>query len=173
MDRPEPNMPATDKSTCSAAPADAWGDKEVAREIALLEAHLSEDKVTRAIEKAFAAVEGLSPGSELAKEILPVNIEDELRQSYLDYAISVIVGRALPCDEAIRNIQTLSRRAIALFPFLAHRLAAALAIHLLSIAEKACSALLLKLRKSAESALYGLPLFAYGPEVSEFRHRHR
>ena len=33
---------------------------------------------------------------DLAKEILPVNIEDELKQSYLDYAISVIVGRALP-----------------------------------------------------------------------------
>ena len=33
---------------------------------------------------------------EIAKEILPVNIEDELRQSYLDYAMSVIVGRALP-----------------------------------------------------------------------------
>ena len=34
--------------------------------------------------------------SELAKEIVPVNIEDELKQSYLDYAMSVIVGRALP-----------------------------------------------------------------------------
>lgn len=33
---------------------------------------------------------------ELAREILPVNIEDELKQSYLDYAMSVIVGRALP-----------------------------------------------------------------------------
>ncbi|MEQ5837104.1 DNA gyrase subunit A [Marinobacter sp. NFXS9] len=33
---------------------------------------------------------------ELAKEILPVNIEEELKQSYLDYAMSVIVGRALP-----------------------------------------------------------------------------
>lgn len=31
-----------------------------------------------------------------AKAILPVNIEDELKQSYLDYAMSVIVGRALP-----------------------------------------------------------------------------
>ncbi|MFK7914742.1 MAG: DNA gyrase subunit A [Pseudomonadales bacterium] len=30
------------------------------------------------------------------REILPVAIEDELRQSYLDYAMSVIVGRALP-----------------------------------------------------------------------------
>lgn len=34
--------------------------------------------------------------SDLAKEIIPVNIEDELRSSYLDYAMSVIVGRALP-----------------------------------------------------------------------------
>ncbi|WP_177418217.1 DNA gyrase subunit A [endosymbiont of Lamellibrachia barhami] len=34
--------------------------------------------------------------SEFAKEILPVNLEDEMRQSYLDYAMSVIVGRALP-----------------------------------------------------------------------------
>ena len=34
--------------------------------------------------------------AEQAKEIVPVNIEDELRQSYLDYAMSVIVGRALP-----------------------------------------------------------------------------
>ena len=33
---------------------------------------------------------------ELAREILPVNIEDEMKQSYLDYAMSVIVGRALP-----------------------------------------------------------------------------
>lgn len=35
-------------------------------------------------------------GTEIAKEILPVRIEDELKQSYLDYAMSVIVGRALP-----------------------------------------------------------------------------
>jgi DNA gyrase subunit A len=33
---------------------------------------------------------------DLSKEILPVNIEDELKQSYMDYAMSVIVGRALP-----------------------------------------------------------------------------
>lgn len=31
-----------------------------------------------------------------AKEVIPVSIEDELKQSYLDYAMSVIVGRALP-----------------------------------------------------------------------------
>src|SRR5579885_2897628 len=34
--------------------------------------------------------------AELASEIIRVNIEDEMRQSYLDYAMSVIVGRALP-----------------------------------------------------------------------------
>ncbi len=32
----------------------------------------------------------------MAHEVLPVNLEDEMRQSYLDYAMSVIVGRALP-----------------------------------------------------------------------------
>jgi len=34
--------------------------------------------------------------AEIAREVFPVNIEDELKQSYLDYAMSVIVGRALP-----------------------------------------------------------------------------
>jgi len=34
--------------------------------------------------------------AEFAKEVLPINIEEEMRQSYLDYAMSVIVGRALP-----------------------------------------------------------------------------
>ncbi|WP_340648859.1 DNA gyrase subunit A [Pseudoxanthomonas winnipegensis] len=34
--------------------------------------------------------------ADLAKEIIPVNLEDEMRKSYLDYAMSVIVGRALP-----------------------------------------------------------------------------
>ncbi|MDP0562129.1 MAG: DNA gyrase subunit A [Candidatus Endonucleobacter sp. (ex Gigantidas childressi)] len=34
--------------------------------------------------------------TDIGKEILLVNIEDELKKSYLDYAMSVIVGRALP-----------------------------------------------------------------------------
>jgi DNA gyrase subunit A len=34
--------------------------------------------------------------AELAKEVIRVNIEDEMRKSYLDYAMSVIVRRALP-----------------------------------------------------------------------------
>src|SRR5687767_5164377 len=32
----------------------------------------------------------------VGEEVIPVNLEDEMRQSYLDYAMSVIVGRALP-----------------------------------------------------------------------------
>jgi len=34
--------------------------------------------------------------TDVAHEILPVNLEDEMKRSYLDYAMSVIVGRALP-----------------------------------------------------------------------------
>src|SRR4026207_41942 len=33
---------------------------------------------------------------QVAKETLPVSLEEEMRRSYLDYAMSVIVGRALP-----------------------------------------------------------------------------
>src|SRR2546426_7433151 len=34
--------------------------------------------------------------ADIAREVLSVSLEDEMRQSYLDYAMSVIVGRALP-----------------------------------------------------------------------------
>jgi len=44
----------------------------------------------------FARICMTEIGSDNNKDVLPVNIEDELRQSYLDYAMSVIVGRALP-----------------------------------------------------------------------------
>ena len=35
-------------------------------------------------------------GTELTPQQIPINIEDEMRKSYMDYAMSVIVGRALP-----------------------------------------------------------------------------
>src|SRR6266436_2562784 len=38
----------------------------------------------------------LSPMESFAKETLPISLEEEMRRSYLDYAMSVIVGRALP-----------------------------------------------------------------------------
>ena len=47
---------------------------------------------------------------EIAKEILPVNIEEELKQSYLDYAMSVIVGRALP--DARDGLKPVHRRVL-------------------------------------------------------------
>ncbi len=48
--------------------------------------------------------------TEAAKEILPVNLEDEMRQSYLDYAMSVIVGRALP--DVRDGLKPVHRRAL-------------------------------------------------------------
>ena len=35
-------------------------------------------------------------GEIAAKEIVPINLEEELKESYLNYAMHVIVGRALP-----------------------------------------------------------------------------
>ncbi len=49
-------------------------------------------------------------GSDPGREIIPVNIEDELRQSYLDYAMSVIVGRALP--DVRDGLKPVHRRAL-------------------------------------------------------------
>jgi DNA gyrase subunit A len=37
-----------------------------------------------------------TPGGDGNKNLVPINIEDEMRRSYLDYAMSVIIGRALP-----------------------------------------------------------------------------
>jgi DNA gyrase subunit A len=48
--------------------------------------------------------------NEFAKEILPVNLEDEMKQSYLDYAMSVIVGRALP--DVRDGLKPVHRRAL-------------------------------------------------------------
>jgi DNA gyrase subunit A len=48
--------------------------------------------------------------TEFAKEILSVNLEDEMKQSYLDYAMSVIVGRALP--DVRDGLKPVHRRAL-------------------------------------------------------------
>ena len=48
--------------------------------------------------------------AEFAREILSVNLEDEMRQSYLDYAMSVIVGRALP--DVRDGLKPVHRRAL-------------------------------------------------------------
>src|SRR5690606_7614839 len=46
--------------------------------------------------KKDRAFRDITTMSDLAREVVPVNIEDELKNSYRDYAMSVIVGRALP-----------------------------------------------------------------------------
>ena len=48
--------------------------------------------------------------SEFDPDITTVNIEDELKQSYLDYAMSVIVGRALP--DVRDGLKPVHRRAL-------------------------------------------------------------
>jgi len=48
--------------------------------------------------------------ADFARELLPVNIEDEMRQSYMDYAMSVIVGRALP--DARDGLKPVHRRVL-------------------------------------------------------------
>src|ERR1700741_1663309 len=48
--------------------------------------------------------------TEFAKEVLSVNLEDEMKRSYLDYAMSVIVGRALP--DARDGLKPVHRRAL-------------------------------------------------------------
>ena len=47
---------------------------------------------------------------DFAREVLPVSLEDEMRQSYLDYAMSVIVGRALP--DARDGLKPVHRRVL-------------------------------------------------------------
>ena len=47
---------------------------------------------------------------QFAKETLPVSLEDEMRRSYLDYAMSVIVGRALP--DARDGLKPVHRRVL-------------------------------------------------------------
>ncbi len=48
--------------------------------------------------------------TEIARELLYVNLEDEMRKSYLDYAMSVIVGRALP--DARDGLKPVHRRVL-------------------------------------------------------------
>src|SRR5436190_23525708 len=48
--------------------------------------------------------------SEFAKELISVNLEDEMRRSYVDYAMSVIIGRALP--DARDGLKPVHRRSL-------------------------------------------------------------
>lgn len=168
MIRPKPTTAANEERK-AAAPAESWGEKEVAREIALLEAHVHQDFIHQLIDEALAVTESESSGVEgLSKETLLSNIEGELRESYLDYALRVI-SEELSSIDAIDAIRSLSRRGLSVFSRFAHGLTAAIAISRL---QKEILTFM-NLSKAAEVACNRVPLFAYGPELSEFRHRLR
>jgi hypothetical protein len=194
MNRPETNNPALEEDTDSVGPAASWGEKEETRQIALLEAAVRLDHIHHVIDEITAPEEG-DEGNTLEKgEIFPISLENELRSSYLDYAMTVICSRELDLGRAAGNLRVISRR-ISMEPcgFLGYcdyerryppltlrqlqkqALTAALAILRLDQAARNAriSALLLKMLKSANAALYRLPLFAYGAELSEYRHRLR
>jgi len=170
MNRPKPSTTAIEESI-HATPAESWGEKEVAREIALLEAHVHQDKIYRLIDEALAATQPEKSGAlgGPSKEALLTNIEGELKESYLNYAMRVIVSDALSSLDAIDTIRTLSRRGMSIFSGFAHGLSAAIAIYRLQKENLT----FMNLSKVAEIACNRVPLFAYGPELSEFRHRLR
>ena len=59
-----------------------------------------------------------NPPDSSATRLIPINIEEEMKRSYLDYSMSVIIGRALPdirdvihgldANEPIFNVHTLA-----------------------------------------------------------------
>lgn len=172
MNRPEPTATAIEENTVCVVPAVSWGEKEAAREIALLEAHVRQEKIKSVIDEAIAAVEAHNAprgGEWLHGKILPICIEEELHQSYFDYAMSVIVNGHVSSNHAISVLRSLSLRAMAHFRHFANGLSVAMAIFRI----KERSRTFLNLSKAAESACNRVPLFAYGPELSEFRHRFR
>ena len=60
--------------------------------------------------KAVHATDTRPSMTQFAKETLPISLEEEMRRSYLDYAMSVIVGRALP--DARDGLKPVHRRVL-------------------------------------------------------------
>lgn len=162
------NLEVEHQGSSQASPDVAWGEKEQARQIALLEAHLLEEKIHFIIDRAQ-----LIRADDRSSKQRDRCIATELYQSYLDYAIAIITGETVPYRSAIKTLQGLSRKAAKYFPNLTHRFSAALALHCLKTAQNLFNTLFLKLLVAADTAVKSLPLFLYGPELSEFRHRHR
>ncbi|MBR3084816.1 MAG: hypothetical protein IKH04_00290, partial [Kiritimatiellae bacterium] len=59
---------------------------------------------------AEAAVEGEANGAPIAEKIETIKVEDEMQKSYLDYSMSVIVGRSLP--DARDGMKPVHRRSV-------------------------------------------------------------
>lgn len=160
------NLPETEISAERSSPGvvqadEGWGDLERRRQIALLEAHLLQERLNHTLD-AIEEEHRSGSGAE------------ESTQRWINLAVQSIINDVLE-DVGIKAnaLRDFSARARVYAHRLRHHLGSALVIRQLQIIKRVCSALLIRLRKAAESALYSLPLFAYGPELSEFRHRYR
>ncbi|WP_165677605.1 hypothetical protein [Metapseudomonas otitidis] len=151
----------------SAASATSWGKKEVTREIALLEAHIYQDKIARLTQEALESSEN-DQGSEAAK-IASRGICKELLEAYDDLSLFVVDSRAIQFTDAITAILDSLRSLGSTFLGSIFHLGPAEAIKRLTIEIRR----LVSFGEISEAAANRAPLFAYGPELSEFRHRLR
>jgi hypothetical protein len=171
-------MMASEEDVCSVALAEPWGEKEESRQIALLEECVQRDNITRIFE-ALESLEQSVSTADSAITVLPPKVRDKLHACYLDYAITVVSELKCSPHEATSFIRGLSLRETRLRPYRSHLFAlcngitAALAIRILERAARSAANMLLKFKKASDSALFRMPLFAYGPELNKFRHRLR
>ncbi|UII71401.1 hypothetical protein LVW35_27870 [Pseudomonas sp. HN11] len=174
MDRPETDV-STEEASESFVGWVASGLEEaqvsLARQIAFLEAHMAETHISQA-KLLISAYEGSDDPALL-------EIESELRESYADYAGRLIHNKALSPHETVQVIKrlhdALEKAFASLDSFIdGYRRLTHLAIHLVDRwSHELLSAAILRLRKASDTAWFRVPLFAYGPELSGYRHRLR
>lgn len=151
----------------SAASATSWGKKEVTREIALLEAHIYQDKIARLTQEALESSENDQGG--YSTKITSRGICKELLETYNELSIFVIQSRVARFTSAIGSIVSSLRELHRTFSGSKLRLGPAEAIKRLIVEVRR----LVSFGEISQAASNRAPLFAYGPELSEFRHRLR
>lgn len=151
----------------SSASATSWGKKEVTREIALLEAHIYQDKIARLTQEALESSEN-DQGSYSTK-ITSRGVCKELLETYNDLSLFVIESRTVCFTSAINSILRSLRALHRTFSGSKLRLGPAEAIKRLIVEVRR----LVSFGEISEAASNRAPLFAYGPELSDFRHRFR
>ncbi|MDG9928775.1 MULTISPECIES: hypothetical protein [unclassified Pseudomonas] len=170
----EPDNAAVGESTTDALLDGAWGVRQLRREIALLEAHIQEERVSDALRRAQSLLYVLDTKRDDAGRALPSpsTAVDNLADRVVgEFVLSIIQrGGERSLDEAIQRFQEWSLNARGI-PSWKRRIAQA--IRQIVVARKLCALLVIRLISMSETATTRLPLFAYGPELSEFRHRHR
>ncbi|VEB42782.1 DNA gyrase subunit A [Chromobacterium violaceum] len=73
-----------------------WKDCHIRRQAAGGRENANAERAAQAVAGSSLRIKILMTDNLFAKETLPISLEEEMRRSYLDYAMSVIVGRALP-----------------------------------------------------------------------------